>query len=53
MFRSGAFFCLPLAIALAQTGPRQLTFHSEIDDSDQPYALYVPVSFNPATSTRS
>ncbi len=29
-------------------GPQVLTFFSEVDDSDQPYALYLPKSFDPA-----
>ena len=38
------------ALAPAQTtGPQLATFHSEIDDSDQPYALYVPKSLAPGT----
>src|SRR5579871_2757408 len=30
------------------TGPQLDTFHSAVDDSDQPYALYLPKSFDPA-----
>lgn len=30
-----------------RTGPQLATFHSDVDDSDQPYALYVPKSFAP------
>jgi pimeloyl-ACP methyl ester carboxylesterase len=30
------------------TGPRAATFHSAIDNSDQPYALYLPRSFDPS-----
>jgi acetyl esterase/lipase len=40
-----------VALADAQTptpGPQVLTFFSPIDDSDQPYALYVPKSYDPA-----
>jgi pimeloyl-ACP methyl ester carboxylesterase len=29
-------------------GPQVLTFFSEVDDSDQPYAIYLPKSFDPA-----
>jgi poly(3-hydroxybutyrate) depolymerase len=39
------------AALVAQTftpGPRVATFHSGIDDSDQPYALYLPKQFDPA-----
>ena len=50
--RFGPAVLLPLALALlAQSdspGPRVLTFRSNVDDSDQPYALYLPQSFNPA-----
>ena len=43
--------CLTLSfrfIALAQyaSGPQDLTFFSSIDDTDQPYALYLPKDFN-------
>jgi acetyl esterase/lipase len=37
--------------ALGQTlpsGPQVLTVFSDVDDSDQPYALYMPKGFNPA-----
>ena len=30
------------------TGPQVLTFHSDVDDSDQPYAIYVPRTYDPA-----
>jgi predicted esterase len=30
-----------------QPGPQVETFYSEIDDSEQPYALYLPENFNP------
>jgi pimeloyl-ACP methyl ester carboxylesterase len=33
--------CSPL---LAQEGVHVLTFHSDVDDSEQPYAVYVPAS---------
>jgi len=44
---------LPLcsaAVFLGQLapGPRVVTFRSDVDDSEQPYALYVPRSFDPA-----
>lgn len=35
--------------AFAQTGPQVLTYHSAIDASEQPYALYLPHSFTPGT----
>jgi pimeloyl-ACP methyl ester carboxylesterase len=34
--------------AWSSTGPRVETFYSPIDDTDQPYALYVPLEFDPA-----
>ena len=45
-----ALLAAPAAL-IAQTfttGPRVATFHSAIDNSDQPYALYVPRQFDPA-----
>jgi len=39
-----------VALLLAQPdapGPRAVTYHSAVDDSDQPYALYLPKSFAP------
>ncbi|MFC0181786.1 prolyl oligopeptidase family serine peptidase [Pseudarcicella hirudinis] len=30
------------------SGPQVLTFFSDIDDSEQPYGLYLPKNFNPA-----
>jgi acetyl esterase/lipase len=38
-------FCVSL---LAETGPRVETFFSPIDDTDQPYSLYVPPDFDAA-----
>src|ERR1700760_4170933 len=29
-------------------GPQVLTFLSDVDDTDQPYGLYLPKNFNPA-----
>lgn len=46
-----ALALLACFIAAAQTyttGPQVLTFFSDVDDSDQPYALYLPKSFDPA-----
>ena len=40
------------AVCAAQVfhpGPQVLTFFSDVDDSDQPYALYLPKAFDPAT----
>jgi poly(3-hydroxybutyrate) depolymerase len=31
-----------------KSGPQVLTFFSDVDDTDQPYAVYVPKGFNPA-----
>jgi poly(3-hydroxybutyrate) depolymerase len=45
----GALFAS--AALLAQrlpAGPQVLTFFSDVDDSEQPYALYLPKAFNPA-----
>jgi hypothetical protein len=42
-----------LAAQLYQPGPQVLTFLSDADDSDQPYALYLPRNFDPAASGRS
>ena len=39
---------LPLCCQTIHTGPQIATFHSNVDDSDQPYALYVPKSFDPS-----
>jgi pimeloyl-ACP methyl ester carboxylesterase len=30
------------------TGPQVLTFRSDVDDSDQPYAIYIPGTYDPA-----
>src|ERR1039458_1062296 len=48
-----AFAALPISLTtlVAQTfraGPQVATFHSGVDDSDQPYAVYLPKSFDPA-----
>src|SRR5881628_2569882 len=45
-----SFAILLAALASAQVyipGPQVLTFLSDVDDSDQPYALYLPKSFDP------
>ena len=48
--------CLALtAISFAQVyvpGPQVLTFLSDVDDSDQPYALYLPKHYNSKRSIR-
>lgn len=45
-------FTLSLIISSAfcqklETGPQVLTFFSEVDDSEQPYALYIPPNYDP------
>lgn len=42
------FGCLLLLAASYSPGPQVLTFLSGVDDSDQPYALYLPRNFDPA-----
>jgi pimeloyl-ACP methyl ester carboxylesterase len=37
-----------LAAQMYLPGPQVLTFFSDVDDSDQPYALYLPKNFNAA-----
>jgi poly(3-hydroxybutyrate) depolymerase len=47
--RTGLVFALGL-VATAQTfapGPQVVTFLSDVDDTDQPYALYVPRQYSP------
>jgi predicted esterase len=39
---------LPAQSPSPRTGAQVLGFHSTVDDSDQPYALYLPPSFDPA-----
>ena len=39
---------LATATQLYTPGPQVLTFFSEIDDSDQPYAIYLPTNLDPA-----
>jgi poly(3-hydroxybutyrate) depolymerase len=29
------------------SGPQVLTFHSDVDDTEQPYSIYIPKNFNP------
>ena len=42
-----ALLAAPAAVAqTAEAGPRVATFHSAIDNSDQPYALYLPRRFD-------
>jgi pimeloyl-ACP methyl ester carboxylesterase len=47
--RTSLLLCVAAAlVAQVEPGIQILTFHSEIDDSGQPYGLYVPKSFNAA-----
>ena len=41
---SAAWLCCQ-ALVHGQTGPQVFTFRSAVDDSDQPYAVYVPRTF--------
>lgn len=46
-----AFLLLPDSRAESQTlpsGPQVLSFFSDVDDSDQPYAVYVPKAYDPS-----
>ncbi len=52
--RAFAFLAVLACVLAAQpgpgnvrTGPQLASFHSGVDDSEQPYALYVPKSFDP------
>ena len=38
----------PCVAQVYRAGPQVLTFFSDVDDSDQPYALYLPRDFNPS-----
>jgi len=42
------FFAATLVAQSYPPGPQVLTFWSSVDDSDQPYAVYVPQHFDPA-----
>ena len=44
---AGVALLLAVAGLRAQTGPRVLTVVSTVDGSEQPYALYLPKSFDP------
>lgn len=33
--------------ATLKTGPQVLTIHSDVDDSEQPYGVYIPPDYNP------
>ena len=41
-----ALACPLFAQSALHAGAQPLTFHSTVDDSDQPYALYLPTGFN-------
>lgn len=44
------FGCLIHLTMFAQklsSGPQVLTFHSDVDDTEQPYGLYLPKNYNP------
>jgi poly(3-hydroxybutyrate) depolymerase len=38
---------IPSPAQTLKPGPQVLTFFSEVDDTDQPYAIYLPKDFNP------
>jgi pimeloyl-ACP methyl ester carboxylesterase len=42
------FSAFPVFPQLIQSGPQVVSFFSEIDDTDQPYALYVPKDYTSA-----
>ena len=44
---SALAFCSGLAAAMLPPGPQVVTYRSSVDDSDQPYALYVPPAVDP------
>jgi poly(3-hydroxybutyrate) depolymerase len=49
LLASATHLLLSSASASAQTpGPQVLTFFSSVDDSDQPYALYLPRHYDPS-----
>ncbi len=39
-------FCLPVFSQKLPAGPQVLTFFSDMDDTEQPYALYLPPNFS-------
>ncbi len=45
---AAAVFVLPAQPSVPRTGAQVLTFHSRVDDSEQPYAFYLPPSFDPS-----
>lgn len=43
-----ALFCFaPYVFAQLQSGPQVVTFFSDVDDTEQPYGLYVPQNYDP------
>jgi poly(3-hydroxybutyrate) depolymerase len=40
------FIANPIFSQKLNSGPQVLSFHSEVDDTDQPYALFIPTNFN-------
>jgi enterochelin esterase-like enzyme len=47
LFLFTVFIFSNLSAQYYQPGPQVETFYSEIDDSEQPYGLYLPKNFNP------
>ncbi|TDB65971.1 carboxylesterase family protein [Arundinibacter roseus] len=41
-------YFVPLYAQTLPAGPQVLTFHSDVDDTEQPYGLYLPKNFDPA-----
>ncbi len=40
-------FVRPVAAQVFRSGPQVASFYSEIDDSEQPYGLYIPQNYDP------
>jgi predicted peptidase len=45
---SAAVLIWAAAAQVYAPGPQVLTFLSDVDDTDQPYAIYVPTQYSPA-----
>lgn len=45
-FLLGAALLAPAAAQTLPEGPQVLTFHSDVDDSEQPYGLYLPPDYD-------
>lgn len=41
------FIALVTSAQKLASGPQVLTFHSDVDDTEQPYGLYLPKNYNP------